>query len=299
MSQRRVVTFANSAVAVEFEDARAARIVDFLFRDAPPSEPPTPHVTLRIVPSVNGDRIALYTDKAMTFESESDAMFAEFLLGQVGYHLADTSQGGTVFHSAALGWCGRAVLVPGGIGSGKTTLTAWLVRKGLDYLTDELVFVPNDADAISALTRPLSLKERGIAQNFLDFEKHAADILASTSDALIPARLLGNVTPNVALRPGLWLFPHYRPAAEPEFLPLTPAQTAFSLLECLINARNLPDHGMSQVVRLAELAPAYRLRYSHFEQIENELDCLLAAIDDKTVPRYCGVSSNRNSYHPK
>jgi hypothetical protein len=279
MAQRRIVTFANSTVAIEYADARAARIVDFLFRDAPTSESPTPHVTLRIAPSVDGDRIALYADETLTFESESDAVFAEYLLGQVGYHLADKSQGGLVFHSAALGWRGRAVLVPGGIGRGKTTLTAWLVNKGLDYLTDELVFVPNDADAISALTRPLSLKERVIAQNFFDFERYSQEIFSAPGSDLIPARLLGNVTPNVSRRPGLWLFPHYQLDTQPEFLQLTPAQTAFSLLECLINARNLPEHGMSQVVRLAKLAPAYRLRYAHFDQIENEIDRLLAAFD--------------------
>jgi len=284
MAQRRIVTFANSSVALEYADARTARIVDFLFRDAPTSESPTPHVTLRIAPGVDGDRIALYVNEAMTFESESDAVFAEFLLGQVGYHLADKSQSGLVFHSAALGWHGRAVLIPGGIGRGKTTLTAWLVHKGLDYLTDELVFVPNNADAINALTRPLSLKERVIAQNFFDFEKHSQDILAHTPGDLVPARLLGTVTPNVTLRPALWLFPNYQPDTQPEFLLLTQAQTAFSLLECLINARNLPDHGMSQVAQLAKLAPAYRLRYSSFVQIEKELDRLLEFIDGEIVP---------------
>src|SRR5512140_193527 len=162
MAQRRIVTFANSSVAIDFEGARAARIVAFLLRDAPASESPALHVTLRIAPCVDGDGIALYTDETLTLESKSDGTFAEFLLGQVGYHLADKSEGGLVFHSAALGWRGRAVLVPGGIGRGKTTLTAWLVHKGLDYLTDELVFVPNDSNAISALTRPLSLKERTI-----------------------------------------------------------------------------------------------------------------------------------------
>lgn len=279
MAQRRVVTFAHSSVALEYTDARAAQIADFLFRDASASDSPVPHVALRIASNIDGDRIALYVDKAKIFESESDAVFAEFLLGQVSYHLADKSEGGLVFHSAALGWRERAVLVPGGIGRGKTTLTAWLLHKGLDYLTDELVFVPNDVDAISALTRPLSLKERTITQNFFDFEKHFQEILAHTPGDLVPARLLGKVTPNVALRPGLWLFPHYQAETQPEFLKLTQAQTAFSLLECLINARNLPDHGMTLVLRLAKLAPAYRMRYSNFDQIEKKIDQLLEKID--------------------
>lgn len=39
------------------------------------------------------------------------------------------------------------------------------------------------------------------------------------------------------------------------------------LLGSLVNARNLPRHGASEVVRLAREIPAYSLSYSGFEQL--------------------------------
>lgn len=267
-----------SVRAVESEDARGARIIDFLFRDTPGSENPPPQATFRIVHSANEDRLALMQDGKLTIESESDAALAELLLGQMTFQFADQCGDGMIFHAAALGCNGRAILIPGGISRGKTTLTAQLVHKGLDYLTDELVYVPNGSDEISALTRPLSLKERTITRNLLRFDGHTHEILSNESGDLIPASLLGNVIPNARLVLGLFLFPHYQPETQIEFIQLTPAQTAFALMECLINARNLPDHGLSEAARLARLAPAYRLHYSQFEQIEEHIDRLVDSL---------------------
>jgi len=59
-----------------------------------------------------------------------------------------------LFHAAALAWQGRGLLLPGKISAGKTTLTAWLLSRGLDYLTDELVFIPQGTVAVRGLARP-------------------------------------------------------------------------------------------------------------------------------------------------
>jgi hypothetical protein len=37
---------------------------------------------------------------------------------------------------------------------------------------------------------------------------------------------------------------------------------------CLINARNLPEHGFLEVTRLARTVPAFSLRYGDFAQLE-------------------------------
>lgn len=124
MMQRRIVSFAQCAVAIEYDSARAAAIVDFLFRDAPSDERIASHVTFRVAPGVALGTLALYRDDAAVYESDSDAELAEYLLGDVTVALADKSRGGLVFHAGALVRNGIGVLVPGAIGAGKTTLTA-------------------------------------------------------------------------------------------------------------------------------------------------------------------------------
>ncbi|NJN95931.1 MAG: hypothetical protein HC875_18395 [Anaerolineales bacterium] len=46
-------------------------------------------------------------------------------------------------------------------------------------------------------------------------------------------------------------------------------------MQCLINARNLPEHGFPEIVRLAALAPAYKISYAHFDQIGGQIEMLL------------------------
>lgn len=281
MTKRRVVSFAQSAVTIESEGARADRIVDFLFRDTSSDDRIMPHVELRVAEPIRPEKLAVFQDYASMYESESDAELAEFLLGDVTVHLADKSHGGMVFHAGALVWNGFGVLVPGSIGAGKTTMTTWLVSRGLDYLTDEMVWVPEGTNAIHGLTRPLNIKKpsRVVLQDVFDFEKHAAEILSSDRIDLIPPTALKPDNVLSTPRIGLIVFPKYQPHGELEIQQLSKAQTGFALLETLVNARNLTEHGFHEAARLAQLAPAYRIRYSHFEQIREPLENLLASVD--------------------
>jgi len=72
----------------------------------------------------------------------------------------------------------------------------------------------------------------------------------------------------------LILFPHYAPDAEAEMevRPLSKAQASLRLMASLVNARNLPDHGLSEVTRLARQAPAYELRYAELDQLAGQLE---------------------------
>ena len=280
MTRRRIVSFAHSAVAIESDGARADRIVDFLFRDTSSDDDVAPRVTFRLAPGADPAKLAVDRDGAMAYESDSDAELAEYLLGDVTVQLADNSRDGLVFHAGALARNGRGVLVPGAIGAGKTTLTAWLVTKGLNYLTDEMVWVPEGTDLVRGFTRPLNVKRpsRLPLQKIFDFEKHAAQILSSAWIDLIPPAVLKPGNTLSAPRLNLIVFPNYQPACTPQIQPLSKAQAGFALLQTLVNARNLPEHGFPEAARLAQLAPAYRARYSDLEQIQESMENLLESV---------------------
>ncbi|MCP4513786.1 MAG: hypothetical protein GY824_00965, partial [Delftia sp.] len=139
---QRIVSFGGSAVAIDHSGERAAASVAFLFRHAPGGGDVAPHVTLRIASKEKGGGLTLYRDEELIYAGDCQATWAELLLGETCHHLADRSRGGLLFHAAGLAWQGRGLLLPGGIGAGKSTLAAWLASRGWDYLTDELVFVP-------------------------------------------------------------------------------------------------------------------------------------------------------------
>ena len=133
---RRVISYGGSAVAVEYTGARAAGIVDFVYRYAPTGGDTLPHVTYRILPDEATRRLVLYRDNTLFYQGESDVALADILMGDSCRHLVDRSGGGLLFHSAALMWEGRCLILPGTIGAGKSTLTAWLISRGFSYLTD-------------------------------------------------------------------------------------------------------------------------------------------------------------------
>jgi len=278
---RRLICFAGSGVAIEFEGERAARIVNFLYRHMPSGDDhgTAPHVTFRLVPGVESDRLALYRDGRLTYEGTSDAFLAEMLLGETGYSLADKSRGGLLFHAGGLTWDGKGLLLPGSIGAGKTTLTMWLALQaigGLAYLSDEMVFFPDGSDVMQTYTRPLNLKSpaRAALEDLFEFEAHADHILSTSHGDLIPPELLNFAGPRDETPVSLFLFPRYAPQGEFELKPLSKAQAGLALMECLVNARNLPEHGFREIARLARIAPAYKISYAHFDQIGEQVEAL-------------------------
>jgi hypothetical protein len=276
--ERRIISFGGSAVAVEYAGSRAAALVDFLYQHIPPGGDGEPCVTYRVEWDVP-EKIVLYRDGAPVYEGGSEATTADLLLGLTCFHLTDHSRGGLLFHAAGLAWQDKGLLLPGQIGAGKTTLAAWLVTKGCDYLTDELVFVPDGAATLQAFARPLNLKKASwqVLQPHLDLTGHTAQFLKTCCVALVSPTLLRPA--NLLSEPpvSLILFPRYGSGEEFALRPLSKAQAGLALMQCLVNARNLPEHGFPQVARLSRAAPAYALRYSSLDQLDR-IEALLQSL---------------------
>jgi hypothetical protein len=270
--KRREAHFANNAIAVEYEGERAAALVEFLFRRIADAGPAEPHVTYRILPQAA--ELVLRRANVTLYRGSSTAECADILLGDSTRALADRSNGGLLFHAAGLMWRGRGLLLPGRIASGKTTLSAWLTTQGFDFLSDELIFIPSGSNTMHALMRPLNVKSpsRSVLRPYFDFERHAAQLLSTPRGDLIPIELLR--PENAVSAPALAtiVLPQYAPNTAFKLERLSPGQVAFSLIDTVVNARNLPDHGLPELARLARLIPAQQLVYSNFAQLADRLD---------------------------
>lgn len=67
-----------------------------------------------------------------------------------------------MLHAAVLEKNGRAVILPGDPGAGKSTLTAALALSGFRLLSDELTLIDRDDGLLVPLARPVSLKNSSI-----------------------------------------------------------------------------------------------------------------------------------------
>ena len=272
----RLISFANNTLKIETKDAQVNNLIGRLYRHIP-AHNQNPHTTYRLWQTNSSKFYQLYRDDTLIHESDIIGTVAEFLLGDSSYHLAAHSREGLLFHAAALAWEGQGVLLPGASGTGKSTLTAWLLTQKFDYLTDELTFIDCGDDRLQGFTRPLNLKRpsRQALKAYCDYAAHPHQIVTSPAVDLIPHTLF-NPTSQFSRPPlCLILLPRYQSNKTFELLPLSKAQAGLALMQTLINARNLPEHGFPEITRLARLVPAYELHYSHFDQVETQIDKLL------------------------
>lgn len=282
---RRVIQYAGCAVAVETRDPRALSLLESVVYE-PLAEQPVeaPRAVFQVeVSSGEAETYTLYQDGAPLLEAGRRAQVGELLMSCICRTLAQYSTGGVLFHAAALASGSAGIILPGGIGSGKTTFTVWALTLGLDYLSDELVYIPWDGDVVRAFARPLHLKppSRPVLAGWINPPAGGREMLADAQGDLLPPEALNPRTRIPISFPALRLIllPRYRAGGETSFQPLKPGEAALELMQCLVNARSLPEYGFAEAARLARLAPAVKLVYSHFDQVEGDLRNLLDSLN--------------------
>jgi len=188
-------------------------------------------------------------------------------------------------HSAAVARRDHAVLLVGRSGDGKSTLTARLVQRGWDYVTDEQVTFDDNDELVVPYPRPLTLR-RGSWHLF----PGVGDGLGETSPRRVETsmRELGGRYAAGPARPAVLLGPRYVPATVThELSPLLTAAEAVLLVEsCCLDLERTGTRGMSALVRLACSVPAYRLVFSDIDQAALLVGDALAS-SDSFRPRAC------------
>jgi hypothetical protein len=183
-------------------------------------------------------------------------------------------------HAAAVGWGATSVLMPGASGSGKSSLAAWLLDGGFDYLTDE-VAVLAEHEKIVGLPRAVVLKP-GATEAISTLSVFGKEGLIECGSHSLGVPPQGERFPQP--RPvGLIIFPQYEPDADLKIQSISAGEAGLRLVACNLNARNLTDGGFASIAALARGAPSVALRYGRFEQLKGTLDILIRFILEKNL----------------
>lgn len=173
-------------------------------------------------------------------------------------------------HSAVLERQGRAVLMPGPPGSGKSTLCAWLMHRGWRLLSDELALIDPAEGLLTASPRPVGLKNRSIevisqridsavigplahdtAKGTVAHLQASADSLARAAEPAVPRWIV---------------FPRFSAGAALQAEPLPRPQ---ALVELASNSFNYHVHGragFAALARLVETCDVHRLVYGELDE---------------------------------
>jgi hypothetical protein len=258
-------------VTIDWRGTRAARLVEFVFGAVPTAPPEPAAVGLRLEVTGSG-RLILSRNGIPVYEDDDAGIVASVLVDEASRSVTAHSRGGLLLHAAALGWRQRGVVVPAPSGAGKTTLAAWLTGAGLDYITDDLAFVPEGTRRLEGLARPLRLRpgsEAALASRPGGWPP-PGEVLTAPGARFVSAATLGTRVDGT-VETGLVLFATYDPAGDGRATRVSPAQAAIWLMKSLLNAGNVPGHGFGATVDLVRSTEALAIRYRDCRQVEAAL----------------------------
>ncbi len=267
----RYVSLGGHCVHVKAQSAPAEAMLEFMFDDIPNNnfEDIEAEFTLQDAGSdwqvLKGEK-TVYTKSSLT-----DA--ANFMMGEVVYHLIENNQQYMAIHAALLSDEQGGILLPGESGNGKSSLSIWMTLNGYYYHTDELVLVEPDSHATHVFTRPFNIKSHGIEaiRGLIDIDK--LNPAASCGDfiTMIPHRALNPVFQTTAPNIARIMFPKYDKHGDNVLKNLSGAAAGIELMKTHVIARNLPGHGFSQLLDIVKNIPAYQLNYNHFDALPSLL----------------------------
>ncbi len=273
---RKEISFDGHKVTVECMHPEASDLLAFLFSDLPEEADAKSKTTFLIEKeAISGrDNWKLSRDGESLFTGECIAGLGVMLMGDVLSHLIRDNCQRLAIHAGLVSDDNGSILIPGVSGAGKTSVTTWLVHRGMCYHTDEMVTIDLSSGATNAFTRPLNVKTRGIPaiQSIVDLDAIRSQLSVSPTVTMIPHRL---VNPDFkADSPAInrIIFPTYNRDSVPEVVKLTGAEAGLELMRSNVIARNLPAHGFNEVTRLVRNIPAYRVRYQHYDDLSDLIE---------------------------
>ena len=183
-----------------------------------------------------------------------------------------------VIHAAAVERDGRALLLPGRPGAGKSTLCAALVIAGWRLLSDELALVGLQEGRVRALARPISLKNdsidivRGLAPDAV-FGPPAVDTHKGTVAHMKPPSPSVRRAGETAV-PDWIVMPRFVGSEALQLDSVSKANAFWGVADSSLNYEILGETGFTTLVRLIDQCRCYTLTYSDINEAVATLDHL-------------------------
>ena len=143
-------------------------------------------------------------------------------------YVAEMSPRRVFVHAGVVGWRGQAIIIPGRSFSGKSTLTAELVKAGATYYSDEYA-VLDEQGRVHHYARPIGIREHGELEKAT---KYAVETLGGrTGSKPLPVKLV--------------LVSKYKPGAKWRPRQLSAGEGALALLANTVSARREPENALT------------------------------------------------------
>ena len=194
--------------------------------------------------------------------SESDRiLLLETLLTHAAAHVSHTC---AVFHAGALARDGRALLLPGERGTGKTTSSLWLAQHGFSYLGDDLALVRYEDCAVVPFAKAATVKRGSF--DFFTAADTVEDAVRGPVRYHLPETAVSVTADPLPLQQ--LIFPVYEAAASLKVERVPPELCALALVQQVYGGVDRQPAKMKFVAGLSAL-PAHQVTFSRLEDLES------------------------------
>ena len=211
----------------------------------------------------------VYLDDARPFEPLPIDMAVPMLEWSINWCAATRANQYVMIHAAVLERDGRALVLPGITGAGKSTLCAGLAFRGWRLLSDEFALIRPADGQVDPWPRPISLKNASIEV----IRRWAPDARLSTPVPNTNKGTVAHVCPPAGsveragepAMPAWIVFPTFAREQAPRLTRLPRARAFFKLADCSFNYEALGLRGFTTLSRMIDGCDAYEFTYSSLE----------------------------------
>jgi hypothetical protein len=187
----------------------------------------------------------------------------------------------TILHAACIALEGRAVLLAGNSGSGKTCLAYACARRGWTFLSGDTIQFARGSDDGMVIGRPFTIRFREDARELFPELGRYAVVTGFNGKVDIEPRLEDlNIATSVRAHAGPVVFVNRSPdSAEVSLRPVGPEEAFRRMAPAIIFGDDqLRGEQRAALARFMKTRPAFDLRYSHPHEAENLLRSLVTGI---------------------
>jgi HprK-related kinase A len=205
--------------------------------------------------------------------------FAMFEWG-LNWCIATTAHHYLIIHAAVLEKEGRAIVMPGVPGSGKSTLCAAMSLKGWRLLSDEMALVDPLTLDITPVPRPVGLKNEsiGVITAFSSEAVTGAAARDTAKGTVVHLRptVHSMQQADIKSRPHAIVFPKYLRGSDTRLQVRARVPALLEIQENAFNTHVLGKGGFESVRSIVEQFPVYTLEYSDLDQALPVMDAIHA-----------------------
>lgn len=268
------VCLLGERLSIRCQDAVLGRFLEAFLAPFRPAD--RMNTTIHVVEV--GGTWAAYQDGGRTVSAASVPAMARSLVWLLNTVALAAPTSDVHVHAAVASLGGRALILPGPSGAGKTTLVAALALAGWTYLSDEVAAFGPKGHVVHPYPRPLAL-ERGswpIVADALDLWPDDVPELVTDLHLVLPASL-GPPTPPAPAPPAAIVFPEVVAGAPTVLEPMDRADTLARLVSLTFNLRDLGREGFEALAGGVRLSSCHRLV---LDGVGAAPDLLRALLDD-------------------